>query len=207
MFYRAIASQIPIDEHGTAMDHVNLRTSVSDFAIETKCDAIEKLRESYEQVIGVASDKSWLGYWTEARRPGEWVDYIFIQVTASYLLRDIIIVTTSSTVTNPFILISGDRQEDMKATGPAIIIGMKTNIHFQSLLSVGQHLPLRYPELPSNPITLTLEHLGELFIMISSGSYCGLMSLLWAKLYHSFLTQFIRTSFLVCYMPLLIKES
>ena len=70
-------------------------------------------------------------------------------------------VTTSSTVTNPFILISGDRQEDMKAAGPAIIIGMKTNIHFQSLLSVGQDLPLRYPEIPSNPITLTLEHLGE----------------------------------------------
>ena len=69
-------------------------------------------------------------------------------------------MTTSSTVTNPFILISGDRQEDMKATGPAIIIGMKTNIHFQGLLSVGQDLPLRYPEIPSNPITLTLEHLG-----------------------------------------------
>ena len=39
---------------------------------------------------------------------------IYFQVTASYLLRDIIIVTTSSTLTNPFILISGDRQEDMK---------------------------------------------------------------------------------------------
>ena len=76
------------------------------------------------------------------------------------------LVTTSSTVTNPFILISGDRQEDMKATGPAIIIGMKTNIHFQSLLSVGQDLPLRYPEIPSNPITLTLEHLGEWHVFI-----------------------------------------
>ena len=76
------------------------------------------------------------------------------------------VVTTSSTVTNPFILISGDRQEDMKATGPAIIIGMKTNIHFQSLLSVGQDLPLRYPEIPSNPITLTLEHLGEWHVFI-----------------------------------------
>lgn len=101
--------------------------------------------------------------------PGAWYPLhkytgVLVQVTASYLLRDIVIVTTSSTVTNPFILISGDRQEDMKAAGPVIIIGMKTNIHFQSLLSVGQDLPLRYPEIPSNPITLTLEHLGDFFL-------------------------------------------
>ena len=176
--FRAISSQIPIDEQGTAMNHISLRTEVSEFAVDSKCDTIAKLKESYEQVIETASEKSWLQYWTDMRRPGEWVDYIFIQacslwlanvsmicgilqVTAAYLLRDIVIVTTSSTVTNPFILISGDRQEDMKATGPAIIIGMKTNIHFQSLLSVGQDLPLRYPEIPSNPITLTLEHLGK----------------------------------------------
>ena len=66
------------------------------------------------QVIGTANGRDWQEYWGELRKPGEWVDYIFIQVTASYLLRDIIIVTTSSTLTNPFILISGDRQEDMK---------------------------------------------------------------------------------------------
>ena len=88
------------------------------------------------------------------------MDYIFIQVTALYLIRDIIIVTTSSTINNPFILISGDRSEEVKTSGPAIILGMKTNIHFQSLLSVGQELPLRGPSTPNNPISLTLEHLG-----------------------------------------------
>ena len=88
------------------------------------------------------------------------MDYIFIQVTALYLIRDIIIVTTSSTINHPFILISGDRSETEKANGPTIILGMKTNIHFQSLLSVGQELPLRCPTIPNNPISLTLEHLG-----------------------------------------------
>ena len=73
------------------MDHLNLRQDVSDFALETQCDNIQQLRESYEQVIQTASDKSWLEYWEEARKPGEWVDYIFIQVTASFLLRDIVI--------------------------------------------------------------------------------------------------------------------
>ena len=60
---------------------------------------------------------------------------------------------------------------------------MKTNIHFQSLLSVGQvhvhgvlldqvfiftyqDLPQRFPAIPSNPITLTLEHLGKMFLDI-----------------------------------------
>ena len=93
-------------------------------------------------------------------KPGEWVDYIFIQVTALYLIRDIIIVTTSSTINHPFILISGDRSEELKANGPTIILGMKTNIHFQPLLSVGQELPLQCPAIPHNPISLTLEHLG-----------------------------------------------
>ena len=106
------------------------------------------------------SGKSWSEYWDLCSKPGEWVDYIFIQVTACFLIRDIIIVTTSSTLDHPFILISGDRSEDEKADGPAIIIGMKTNIHFQSLLSVGQELPLRCPDIPNNPISLTLEHLG-----------------------------------------------
>ena len=51
----------------------------------------------------------------------------YFQVTASYLLRDIIIVTTSSTLTNPFILISGDRQEDMKVNTWSTIILLKSN--------------------------------------------------------------------------------
>ena len=79
--FRAISSQIPIDEHGTAMNHISLRNEVSDFAVESKCDTIANLKESYEQVIETASDKSWLQYWTDMRRPGEWVDYIFIQVS------------------------------------------------------------------------------------------------------------------------------
>ena len=78
------------------MDHLNLRQDVSDFALETQCEHIRQLRESYEQVIQTASDKSWLEYWDQARKPGEWVDYIFIQVTASFLLRDIVIGRQSS---------------------------------------------------------------------------------------------------------------
>ena len=53
------------------MDHLNLRQDVSDFALETQCDHIQQLRESYEQVIQTASEKSWLEYWEETRKPGE----------------------------------------------------------------------------------------------------------------------------------------
>ena len=89
--FRAIAAQIPIDEQGTPMDHVSLRLAVATFALETQCGNMTQLRDSYDQVIQTASNKSWEEYWEEARQPGEWVDYIFIQVTASYLLRDIVI--------------------------------------------------------------------------------------------------------------------
>ena len=64
---RAIASQIPVDCDGTPMDHLNLRyiysflrqqiqksmnyrIEVSEFALETQCEAINELRLSYEQV-------------------------------------------------------------------------------------------------------------------------------------------------------------
>ena len=91
MGFRAIAAQIPIDEQGTPMDHVSLRLAVATFALETQCGNMTQLRDSYHQVIQSASNKTWEEYWEEARQPGEWVDYIFIQVTASYLLRDIVI--------------------------------------------------------------------------------------------------------------------
>ena len=66
------------------MDHVTLRTSVAEFALDTKCDSIAKLKESYEQVIENASDKTWSQYWEDIRKPGEWVDYIFIQVILEF---------------------------------------------------------------------------------------------------------------------------
>ena len=47
---RAIASQIPVDEHGTPMDHDSLRTGVAEFALESQCEAVTRLRESYGQV-------------------------------------------------------------------------------------------------------------------------------------------------------------
>ena len=42
-------------------------------------------------MIQEANERSWQEYWEEARRPGEWVDYIFIQVPGilCYTMRQI----------------------------------------------------------------------------------------------------------------------
>ena len=37
-------------------------------------------------MIQEANERSWQEYWEEARRPGEWVDYIFIQVPGILLV-------------------------------------------------------------------------------------------------------------------------
>ena len=37
------------------------------------------------KVIGTANGRNWEEYWGELRKPGEWVDYIFIQVLSTVM--------------------------------------------------------------------------------------------------------------------------
>ena len=66
------------------------------------------------------------------KKEGTWVDHIFIQMTAWYMTLDITILTTSSKPENPFIIIKG--KENDAGSGPPLILGNYTNIHYQSLL-------------------------------------------------------------------------
>ncbi len=66
-----------------------------------------------------------------------WVDYTFIQATAWYLEMNIRIVDTSCSKEKPYIEISGNLEdESMPNNNPIIMIGSKSNSHYQSLLPI-----------------------------------------------------------------------
>merc|ERR1712208_221160 len=73
--------------------------------------------------------------WEVMIRNYEWSDYIFIQSTAWLLGYDILIVTTTSTESHPYITISGNiNDESLPCPGAPLLIGSKSQVHFQSLL-------------------------------------------------------------------------
>ena len=63
------------------------------------------------------------------------MDHIFIQCAAWDLSHEIIIVTTTSTERHPYITISGNLDDgSISCPGIELIIGSKSNVHYQSLL-------------------------------------------------------------------------
>ena len=89
----------------------------------------------------------------------EWVDYIFVQSTAWFLNHDILIVTTTCTENRPFITISGNLvDENFPCPGTALILGSKSNVHYQSLLPLNRQLKKKQfkVSLPQNTIKLKM---------------------------------------------------
>ena len=112
--------------------HQMLRRKVTNFALRSRDQTINRLKIEYEQEIGPAESKSWEEYWYEMAKVGTWVDHIFIQLTAWYMALDILILTTSSQPKHPFIIIKG--RDNDTGSEPSLILGNYTNVHYQSLL-------------------------------------------------------------------------
>ena len=116
-------------------DPTSLRRAVHKFISDSRSETIQKYKLAYKEVVASIDKKTWEEYWEIMIRNYEWVDYIFIQSTAWYLGHDILIVTTTSMENKPFITISGNLvDENIPCPGIALIIGSKSNIHYQSLL-------------------------------------------------------------------------
>ena len=116
-------------------DPTGLRQQVHRFMANSTHTKIQEYRRRYEEIISIIDNRGWNEYWKVMTRNYEWVDYIFIQSTAWFLGFDIIIVTTTSTDRNPYITISGNLiNENLACPGLPLILGSKTQVHFQSLL-------------------------------------------------------------------------
>ena len=116
-----------------------LRKKVTNLSLTSRNKSICNLKDQYDEQYHTADNKSWTDYWIEMAKEGVWVNHLFVQVTAWYLGLDIQILTTSATPKCPFIYIYGDiKKPDESATGPSLLIGNYTNVHYQSLLPLIQ---------------------------------------------------------------------
>ena len=116
--------------------HQTLRRKVSNFALESEHKTLSDYRRNYENILG-NSDRNWKEYWTGMGKEGTWVDSVFVQVTAWFIGLDMKILTTSSTPSHPFVMVNGDINDPSTASsGPPLLLGNYTNVHYQSLLPV-----------------------------------------------------------------------
>ena len=112
-----------------------MRKAIRDFMMMTKLPAIENFKRKYDEVVAAIDNLNWFQYWEKMTKQFEWIDYTFIQSTAWFLGHDIIIVTTTGTQDNPYVRISGNmHNEEVPCSGPPLIIGCKSDSHYQSLL-------------------------------------------------------------------------
>ena len=95
---------------------------------------IREFKENYINLVGPIDKKTWEMYWNEMLTDGTWVDSIFVQATAWFLGHDIMITTTTSRKNQPFISICGHINNQCQ--GEKIIMGCKSNVHYQSLLPI-----------------------------------------------------------------------
>ena len=115
--------------------HSVLRREVTKFIKKSKAQRIVEFRVQYEETDGASNKEPWDRYWERMVTKKPWVDFWFIQATAWYLQLDIWIITTSSTDSSPYIEISGDLENGRYPFDrPIIILGTKSNCHYQSLL-------------------------------------------------------------------------
>ena len=84
-------------------------------------------------------------YWDSLIKKRQWVCEIFVECTALLLQHDIHIISTSSTPDQPWLVISGNIEDpNVPCEGLPLLIGSKTDIHYQSLLPAPLQ-PVRTP--------------------------------------------------------------
>ena len=120
-----------------------VRKKITTFAIQSRHKTINELKIMYETELQNVHKKSWQEYWRDMSTDGTWVDHMFVQMTAWFMGLDILILTTSSLPASPFIIIEGSiNKSGGLQTGPPILIGNYTNVHYQSLLNVQHHMDI-----------------------------------------------------------------
>ena len=136
--------------------HLTLRRRVTNFALKSRHPTIIDFKTKYDQILKQDNQKSWTEYWNEMTQEGTWVDYLFVQVCAWYLELDMLILTTTSTPINPFIFISGNFHNiPASISGPPLLLGNYTNVHYQSLLPVNQNQNIEERQQPASVIGMT----------------------------------------------------
>ena len=100
----------------------SIRLAVKRFMTNPEYDVVRNFKRNFEELLAPIDGHSWSQYWEMMSEDKTWVDSTFIQGAAWLLNHDIIIVTTSSTMNNPYIRVHGNRLSgDLNSKGHPLI--------------------------------------------------------------------------------------
>ena len=119
------------------LDTDEFRSEVSNFILNSSHPTVLAYKRRYEENDMKFMKKSWFQYWTDMKERGRnrWADGHFVQGSAYYLGIDIWIVATKSKENTPYVKIFGNLENpDTPSISPPIILGLKGDCHYQSLL-------------------------------------------------------------------------
>ena len=112
-----------------------LRMTVINFMMDTLHPKVKEYEANYKKVLAFEENGSWTNYWKSIVQKYEWVDQTFVQATAWLLNHDIMVILTSGSEDNPYLTVSGNlMNENIRCPGAPLIVGCKSNVHYQSLL-------------------------------------------------------------------------
>ena len=126
-------------------NHRTLRKNIKHFALNSPHKTLQDYKINYERIVQQQDNTSWTDYWAEMGQVGTWVDSVFVQVSAWYMGLDIQILTTSAKPENPFLIITGNiNTANASSSGPPLLLGNYTNVHYQSLLPVSMSMKVQH---------------------------------------------------------------
>ena len=96
----------PAVQISSVKDHRKLRTDVCNFMMQSKLKVVVDMRKQWEASLANALG-SWNHYWRRMSIDREWVEEAFIQGTAWFLQRDILVIWSTASLEEPYISFSG----------------------------------------------------------------------------------------------------
>ena len=123
-------------------DIMAFRRRVATFMLSSTNSSVLNYKTRYERIAKPINKQTWTEYWTFMMSRFSWADSHFVQGTAYMLGIDIWIVTTKSKSTNPYTKSLSDLNDPQSpGIAPSLILGLKGECHYQSLLPTEENIP------------------------------------------------------------------
>ena len=140
-------------------DIMAFRRRVAMFMLTSKNPSVLNYKLRYERIAMPIIKKSWTAYWNFMMERFTWADSHFVQGTAYMLGIDIWIVTTKSKSTNPYTESLSDMNDpQVPGIAPPLILGLKGECHYQSLLPTEVNVPVEVNKRNENDCQKTVTY-------------------------------------------------
>ena len=123
-------------------DIMAFRRRVAMFMLSSTSSSVLNYKARYERIAMPILKKTWIEYWNVMMERYTWADTHFVQGTAFMLGIDVWIVTTKSKGNNLYTKTLSDMNAPQKpGIAPPMILGLKGECHYQSLLPTEENTP------------------------------------------------------------------